>query len=130
MVMRIKNQPWPAGFEPAAFTLIVLLVVVAIIAILAAMLLPAFGNAKQRAWTISCDSNLHQIGLGLKMFADDHSEFYPESGGTIPWNPAQPDASTNSWMQQIFPYIQNTKCLSLSGQQAGGGKQTVALQLF
>jgi prepilin-type N-terminal cleavage/methylation domain-containing protein/prepilin-type processing-associated H-X9-DG protein len=91
-----------------AFTLIELLVVIAIIAILAAMLLPALARAKEHAYTTQCNSNLHQIGLGYVMFADDNGGYYPKSGATIPWNPVTPDATTNGWTQQLFPFVQNT----------------------
>ena len=91
-----------------AFTLIELLVVIAIIAILASMLLPALSSARQRAWAIQCISNLHQIGLGLVMYGDDARGLYPESGGDIPWNFVNPDAPTNSWMQQVVSYVRNT----------------------
>jgi prepilin-type N-terminal cleavage/methylation domain-containing protein/prepilin-type processing-associated H-X9-DG protein len=98
-----------------AFTLIELLVVIAIIAILAALLLPALSAAKQKAWTASCNSNLHQIGLGMKMYADENNEFYPESGGDIQWNTTSPNAATNSWMQQIFRYTGNTNVYDCPG---------------
>jgi prepilin-type N-terminal cleavage/methylation domain-containing protein/prepilin-type processing-associated H-X9-DG protein len=103
----------------SAFTLIELLVVIAIIAILAAMLLPALSSAKQRSWTISCNSNLHQIGLGMRMFADDNSEFYPESGGTIYWGATDPQPPTGSgkasWMEQIYPFTGNTNVYHCPG---------------
>lgn len=68
---------------PRGFTLIELLVVVAIVAILAALLLPALASAKERSKGSVCLSNLRQIGLAIRAYADD-------SSGDIPFGPKAP----------------------------------------
>ena len=65
------------------FTLVELLVVIAIIAILAAILLPALQQARERAGSASCVNNLKSYTTANLMYADDHGVFCPVAVGTV-----------------------------------------------
>ena len=103
------------------FTLIELLVVIAIIAILAALLLPALSAAKEAGRTARCQSNLHQIGLGLMMYVDDHHAYpvftFDQDGFLVPlgfWHERLQPYTKNDWTNDVY------RCPSYNGLTLSG----------
>ncbi|MBN2580438.1 MAG: DUF1559 domain-containing protein [Pirellulales bacterium] len=100
------------------FTLVELLVVIAIIGILIGLLLPAVQAAREAARRASCCNNLHQIGVGVHAYHDEHGTFPPgaiemRSLTSMPRFAARQIA----WSALILPYVEQKslyKSLDLS----------------
>jgi len=95
-----------------AFTLIELLVVIAIIAILAAILFPVFAQAREKARSITCISNLKECGLGSLMYSQDYDEqVLPEwlnlTDADVGSFNGQVKDWYRFWPERIQPYIKN-----------------------
>jgi len=81
------------------FTYVELLVVIAIIGILAGLLLTSLGMARARVGRATCISNLRQINLATRMYADDHQDAI-----VLPAGPAGPITDYQIYKEYVKSY--------------------------
>src|SRR6185312_11776534 len=89
----------------AGFTLIELLVVIAIIAILAAILLPVFASARERARSSSCSNNLKQMSTAGIQYLQDNDEHLVPSYAAC--SPCADGLGWDGWTVGLQPYIKS-----------------------
>ena len=95
------------SFARSSFTLIELLVVIAIIALLAAMLMPALQQARERGRQAFCQSNFRQTGNAAAAYADQYkgwTPFHYTSGDTVFEGYAN-KAQGGAWYVMLAPFL-------------------------
>jgi prepilin-type processing-associated H-X9-DG protein len=82
----------------------VFLLMLPVLLVMAGMLLPALAQAKSKAQSIHCISNMKQLALGAMMHANDNKEKLP---------------AAENWCDTIQPYIQNPKVFQCASGDPG-----------
>jgi prepilin-type N-terminal cleavage/methylation domain-containing protein/prepilin-type processing-associated H-X9-DG protein len=156
MKKSMRQQKRTIRRREGGFTLIELLVVIAIIAILAALLLPALKSAKEESMGIKCMSNMRQMALGWRLYAQENREFIvlASQSGTAndpldkyAWcqqeedftdNPKNYDPSVDITVGPLYPYINSYwvyRCPADTSVISHGGKllprvRTVSMNFY
>ncbi|MEO0483566.1 MAG: type II secretion system protein [Planctomycetota bacterium] len=66
-----------AGRRREGFTLIDILVAIAVVSVLVGLMLPSLTAVRETARRVTCSSNLRQLGLGVQLYANNHSDRIP-----------------------------------------------------
>ncbi len=94
------------GSRRRAFTLVELLVVVAVVSSLLGILVPVVGKARAYARRGACRSQLHSIGMALRMYVDDNRNRMPVAAQLPSKEPNLPTIT-----EVLLPYVKERETM-------------------
>jgi prepilin-type N-terminal cleavage/methylation domain-containing protein/prepilin-type processing-associated H-X9-DG protein len=83
------RSSWP---QRRGFSVPEMLAVIAIIVIILSLLMPTLRTAREHARGAICASNLHQLGIAVRVYANDHTQYFPVGV----------DGSNGDWLWMAF----------------------------
>jgi prepilin-type processing-associated H-X9-DG protein len=89
-----------------------MLLIVGVVA--AAIMVPTYTRAREKARQASCLANLKQIGLAANMYAQDYNGLLPPPGG---------------WPDRLYPYIKNGAVFTCPSDQRASGPSVHGQQI-
>ncbi|MGE9289543.1 MAG: prepilin-type N-terminal cleavage/methylation domain-containing protein [Puniceicoccales bacterium] len=83
------------------FTLIELLAIIAVIGILFGIVIASMSSSRSSASRIKCMGNMRQLGLAMRMYANDHHGYLPKPQGNF----LSENHPSVSWMIMVGEYL-------------------------
>lgn len=102
---RLRKLAASRSVPEQGFTLVELLVAMSITAILVALLLPAVQTVREAARKVSCQNNLHQIGIGLHSYHNVHASLPTGCVEWRGWN-HPPTHRQFAWSAMLLPFVE------------------------
>ncbi len=102
------NRPNRPGRGVVGFTLVEMLVVIGIIGILMSLLMPSLSRAKAKANQIKCLNHMRQLGVSLRLYAEDYD-------GQFPPRRTPP----NAWPHKLKPFFIDWQIITCPNDRLG-----------
>jgi prepilin-type processing-associated H-X9-DG protein len=94
------------------YTLVEVLVVVSVLSFLVGLLLPALGKARVQAQRAVCRSQLHGVGMAMRMYVDDNANTMPIAAQLPSEEPNLPCIT-----DVLLPYLKNREAMRCSADR-------------